>query len=50
MNKISGNTSAAEIVKLFPNARPIFDRHGLKRCGREHGPREPLAFFAAVHQ
>ena len=50
MNKITGNTSVAEIVKLCPNARRIFDRHGLKGCGGEHGPSEPLAFFAAVHQ
>lgn len=49
MNKITGNTSVAEIVKLCPNARRIFDRHGLKGCGGEHGPSEPLAFFAAVH-
>lgn len=40
----------AEIVKLCPNVRRIFDRHGLKGCGGEHGPTEPLAFFAAVHQ
>jgi hypothetical protein len=50
MNKITGNTSVAEIVKLCPNARRIFDRHGLKGCGGEHGPSEPLAFFAAVHE
>src|ERR1039458_6607133 len=50
MNKITGNTSVAEIVKLCPNVRRIFDRHGLKGCGGEHGPSEPLAFFAAVHQ
>lgn len=40
----------AEIVKLCSNVRRIFDRHGLKGCGGEHGPTEPLAFFAAVHQ
>lgn len=50
MNKISENTSVAEIVKLCPNARRIFDRHGLRGCGGEHGPSEPLSFFAAVHQ
>jgi len=50
MNKITGNTSVAEVVKICPNARRIFDRHGLKGCGGEHGPSEALAFFAAVHQ
>ncbi|HEV2401355.1 MAG TPA: NnrS family protein [Candidatus Sulfotelmatobacter sp.] len=50
MNHITGNTSVAEIVKICPGARRIFDEHGLKGCGGEHGPSEPLAFFAAVHQ
>jgi hypothetical protein len=40
----------AEVVKRCPIARRIFDRHGLKGCGGELGPSEPLAFFAAVHQ
>src|SRR5579859_7629345 len=47
--EITKDTSVAEIVKLCPNARRIFDQHGLKGCGGEHGPSEPLAFFAAVH-
>ena len=50
MNKITGNTSVAEIVKLCPSARRIFDNHGLHGCGGEHGPAESLAFFAGVHQ
>lgn len=50
MNQITADTSVAEIVKLCPGARRIFDRHGLKGCGGERGPREPLAFFAVVHQ
>ena len=50
MNHITGNTSVAEIVRVCPGARRIFDEHGLKGCGGEHGPSEPLAFFAAVHQ
>ena len=47
---ITENTSVAEIVKACPNARHIFDRHGLHGCGGTHGPTEPLSFFAAVHQ
>ena len=50
MSEITSNTSVAEIVRRCPNARRIFDRHGLKGCGGEHGPSEPLSFFAAVHQ
>jgi hypothetical protein len=48
--EITKETSVAEIVKLCPGARRIFDEHGLRGCGGEHGPSEPLEFFAAVHQ
>ncbi len=47
---IEAATSVAEIVRLCPSARTIFDRHGLHGCGGEHGPTEPLEFFARVHQ
>ena len=50
MNKITEGTPIAEILKLCPAARRIFDRHGLKGCGGERGPAEPLGFFARVHQ
>lgn len=49
MNEINSNTTVAEIVRNCPNARRIFDRHGLKGWGGEHGPSESLSFFAAVH-
>ena len=38
MNHITGNTSVAEIVKVCPGARRIFDEHGLKGCGGERDP------------
>jgi hypothetical protein len=44
--QITGDMSVAEIIHLCPNARRIFDEHGLKGCGGEHGPAEPLSFFA----
>ena len=50
VSEITKETSVAEIVKRCPNARRIFDQHGFKGCGGEHGPSEPLVFFAAVHQ
>jgi NnrS protein len=50
MNAINENTSVAEVVKTCPSARRIFDEHGLKGCGGDHGPSESLSFFAAVHQ
>jgi hypothetical protein len=49
MTEITKFMSVAEIVGACPTARRIFDRHGLKGCGGEHGPMEPLDFFAAVH-
>lgn len=50
MSEITSQTSVSEIVERCPNARRVFDRHGLKGCGGEHGPSEPLSFFATVHQ
>ncbi len=50
MKQISGSTSIAEILKLCPAARRIFDQHGLKGCGGENGPAESLEFFVSVHQ
>ena len=50
MDEITGNTSVAEILRRCPNARRIFDRHGLRGCGGGNGPSESLSFFAAVHQ
>ncbi len=50
MIPITGETSVAEVIARCPGARRIFDEHGLRGCGGEHGPRESLAFFASVHQ
>jgi NnrS protein/Domain of unknown function (DUF1858) len=50
VSEITKDTSVAEIVRLYPGTRRIFDEHGLKGCGGEHGPSEPLEFFASVHQ
>ncbi len=48
--KIEASTSVAEVVRICPSARKIFDRHGLHGCGGEHGPAESLEFFARVHE
>lgn len=50
MKRITGEMSVAEVVRVAPQSREVFDRHGLKGCGGEHGPAEPISFFAAVHQ
>jgi len=49
MTEFTKLTRVADIVKACPTARRVFDKYGLKGCGGEHGPTEPLAFFAAVH-
>lgn len=38
-----------DILKRFPQVRPVFDRYGLKGCGGVHGPSESVAFFAQTH-
>ena len=47
---IGPGTSVREIMTRYPAAEGIFERHGLLGCGGPHGPREPVAFFARVHQ
>ncbi len=47
--EIAPQTTVAEVVRHCPTARRIFDSHGLKGCGGEHGPEETLSFFASVH-
>lgn len=41
VSEINKDTSVAEIVKRYHNARRIFDPHALKGCGGEHGLSEP---------
>ncbi len=50
MKEITPETSVAEVLREVPQAREIFDRHGLRGCGGEHGPAEAISFFASVHQ
>jgi hypothetical protein len=49
MATITPDMKVADIVKICPTARRVFDKYGLKGCGGEHGPTEALEFFAAVH-
>ena len=46
---ISAEASVAEVVRTHPSTRRVFDEHGLRGCGGEHGPAESLEFFAIVH-
>ncbi len=50
MSDIGKATPLTEILQRHPEARRVFDRHGLHGCGGEHGPAETIEFFARVHQ
>src|SRR6516225_6374943 len=50
METITASDTIVEVLKRCPTARQIFDRHGLKGCGGEHGVTESLDFFARVHE
>lgn len=49
MSEITKATPLTEILERHPEARRVFDRHGLHGCGGERGPAETLEFFARVH-
>jgi hypothetical protein len=38
-----------EVVAKYPATRKVFDKHGLRGCGGPIGPREPVAWFARLH-
>ena len=48
--KVGPGTSVREILTRYPSAEVVFERHGLLGCGGPNGPREPVGFFARVHQ
>lgn len=38
-----------EVIEKYPQTREIFRRNGLMECGGPKGPKEPIVFFARVH-
>jgi hypothetical protein len=38
MSEITKETSVADLVRQGPEARRIFDEHGLRGCGGAHAP------------
>jgi len=38
-----------EVVAKYPATRKVFDKYGLRSCGGPTGPREPVAWFARLH-
>ncbi|HXG41468.1 MAG TPA: DUF1858 domain-containing protein [Dehalococcoidia bacterium] len=47
---ITRRTSVREVLRRYPEAAEVFERHGIMGCGGPEGPDEPLAFFALVHR
>ncbi|HEY3323407.1 MAG TPA: DUF1858 domain-containing protein [Planctomycetota bacterium] len=47
--RLSAETMLSDLLKVHPEARPVFDRYGLRGCGGQHGPVETLRFFARSH-
>lgn len=38
-----------DILRQYPQVRPVLDRYGLQGCGGRHGPAESVEFFARSH-
>lgn len=46
---ISSETMIPDLFREHPQARCVFDRHGLEGCGGRLGPVESIGFFAKAH-
>ena len=46
---ITGETLIPDVLRLYPQLRPVFDRYGLKGCGGADGPHETIHFFSRAH-
>ncbi|MGQ9463308.1 MAG: NnrS family protein [Candidatus Fervidibacter sp.] len=46
---ITAETLLPEMVTQYPATRKVLDKYGLKGCGGPTGPREPVAWFARLH-
>jgi hypothetical protein len=43
------DTLLPDVLRTDPQARRVFDRHGLRGCGGRLGPYESVGFFARAH-
>jgi len=46
---LTADTLLPDVLRQYPQARPVFDRHGLRGCGGRLGPYESIGFFARAH-
>lgn len=48
--RITPEIMIPDLLRSYPQARPVFDRYGLHGCGGPFGPYESIAFFARAHE
>ncbi len=48
-NAVGPETQLPDLFRTHPETRAIFNRHGLRGCGGQHGPAESVGFFAEAH-
>ena len=46
---VTERSTVREVVRRYPGADRIFEKHGLGGCGGDDGPTEPVGFFASLH-
>ena len=46
---LSSDMLLPDVLRAYPQAREVFDRHGLRGCGGRLGPYESIGFFARAH-
>lgn len=46
---VSAEMMLPEVVEKYPATRNVFDKYGLKGCGGQSGPSEPVEWFARLH-
>jgi uncharacterized protein involved in response to NO len=47
--QITADTMIPDLLRLYPQSRPVFDQYGLQGCGGPLGPHETIGFFARAH-
>lgn len=47
--RVEAGSMIPDVLRHYPQARPVFDRYGLRGCGGPLGPVETVEFFARAH-
>lgn len=50
MTYIDPKEQVRDVILKYPATKAVFERHGLMECGGPYGPKEPISFFARVHE